>query len=67
MEWFVDASDGGGGGSNPFANNPAYHWVRGFNPPSHYGLDYGANTGTKIPSSVSGRVVKSLVISIRWW
>ncbi len=59
MEWFVDASDGGGGGSNPFANNPAYHWVRGFNPPSHYGLDYGANTGTKIPSSVSGRVVKA--------
>ncbi|MGO1988470.1 phage tail tape measure protein, partial [Mammaliicoccus vitulinus] len=59
MEWFVDESDGGGGGSNPFANNPAYHWVRGFNPPSHYGLDYGANTGTKIPSSVSGRVVKA--------
>lgn len=59
MEWFVDASDGGGGGSNPFANNPAYHWVRGFNPPSHYGLDYGANTDTKIPSSVSGRVVKA--------
>ncbi|MFI3377673.1 peptidoglycan DD-metalloendopeptidase family protein [Mammaliicoccus sciuri] len=59
MEWFVDASDGGGCGSNPFANNPAYHWVRGFNPPSHYGLDYGANTGTKIPSSVSGRVVKA--------
>lgn len=59
MEWFTDASDGGGGGSNPFANNPAYHWVRGFNPPTHYGLDYGANTGTKIPSSVAGRVVKS--------
>lgn len=57
-EWFED-SFGGGGGYNPYANNPNFHWVRGWTPNGHAGIDYGANEGTPIPSPIDGKVIQS--------
>ncbi|MCJ1786290.1 phage tail tape measure protein [Staphylococcus warneri] len=55
--WFEEF--GGGGGYNPFADNPSYHWVRGWTPTGHAGIDYAASVGTKIPSPLDGTVIKS--------
>lgn len=56
--WLEDEFSGGGG-TNPFANNSAYKWVRGWSSSGHAGIDYAANVGTKIPSSIDGKVIKS--------
>lgn len=56
--WLEDEFSGGGG-TNPFANNSSYHWVRGWSPSGHAGIDYAASVGTKIPSSIDGKVIKS--------
>lgn len=56
--WLEDEFSGGGG-YNPFAKNSAYHWVRGWSPSGHAGIDYAASVGTKIPSPIDGKVIKS--------
>ena len=56
--WLEDEFSGGGG-YNPFSNNSAYHWVRGWSPSGHAGIDYAASVGTKIPSPIDGKVIKS--------
>ena len=56
--WLEDEFSGGGG-YNPFANNGAYNWVRGWTPSGHAGIDYAASVGTKIPSTIDGKVIKS--------
>ena len=56
--WLEDEFSGGGG-TNPFADNSSYHWVRGWSPSGHAGIDYAASVGTKIPSSIDGKVIKS--------
>lgn len=55
--WFEDF--GGGGGYNPYAGNSAFHFVRGWTPGGHAGIDYGAATGTPIPSPIDGKVIQS--------
>lgn len=56
--WLEDEFSGGGG-TNPFADNSSYKWVRGWSPSGHAGIDYAASVGTKIPSSIDGKVIKS--------
>ena len=57
-EWFED-SFGGGGGYNPYAKNSNFTFVRGWTPGGHAGIDYGAPTGTPIPSPIDGKVIQS--------
>ncbi|MBD1626545.1 hypothetical protein, partial [Staphylococcus aureus] len=49
--WFEEEFSGGGG-YNPYANNSKFQWVRGWTPNGHAGIDYGAATGTPIPSPI---------------
>ncbi|WP_278925341.1 phage tail tape measure protein [Staphylococcus auricularis] len=57
----LDEFLGSDGGYNPFANNPKFHFERGWSPNGHAGIDYSADVGTKIPSPLDGKVIKS------WW
>ncbi|ASE37793.1 peptidoglycan DD-metalloendopeptidase family protein [Staphylococcus pettenkoferi] len=61
ISFISDALDdfGGGEGSNPFAGNKNFHWVRGWSPSGHAGIDYSANIGTRIPSTINGKVIKA--------
>lgn len=56
--WFEEEFSGGGG-YNPYANNSKFQWVRGWTPNGHAGIDYGAATGTPIPSPIDGKVIQS--------
>lgn len=56
--WFEEEFSGGGG-YNPYANNSKFQWVRGWTPGGHAGIDYGAATGTPIPSPIDGKVIQS--------
>lgn len=56
--WFEEEFSGGGG-YNPYANNSKFQWVRGWIPNGHAGIDYGAATGTPIPSPIDGKVIQS--------
>ncbi|QXN77163.1 phage tail tape measure protein [Staphylococcus haemolyticus] len=46
--WLEDEFSGGGG-YNPYTKAP-FHMTRGWTPSGHAGIDYGAPTGTPIPS-----------------
>lgn len=56
--WFEEEFSSGGG-YNPYANNSKFQWVRGWTPNGHAGIDYGAATGTPIPSPIDGKVIQS--------
>lgn len=55
--WLEDEFSGGGG-YNPYTKAP-FQWVRGWSAGGHAGIDYGAQTGTPIPSPIDGKVIKS--------
>lgn len=57
-EMLEEASTPEGGGYNPFASwtkTPGRGWAAG----GHAGIDYAMPTGTKIPSPLSGKVIKA--------
>lgn len=56
-DWFEE-SFGSGGGYNPYTKAP-FHMTRGWTPNGHAGIDYGAPTGTPIPSPIDGKVIQS--------
>lgn len=55
--WLEDEFSGGGG-YNPYTKAP-FHMTRGWTPSGHAGIDYGAPTGTPIPSPIDGKVIQS--------
>ncbi|WP_053025860.1 peptidoglycan DD-metalloendopeptidase family protein [Staphylococcus haemolyticus] len=55
--WLEDEFSGGGG-YNPYTKSP-FHMTRGWTPSGHAGIDYGAPTGTPIPSPIDGKVIQS--------
>lgn len=55
--WLEDEFSGGGG-YNPYTKGP-FHMTRGWTPSGHAGIDYGAPTGTPIPSPIDGKVIQS--------
>ncbi|OFV21577.1 peptidoglycan DD-metalloendopeptidase family protein [Staphylococcus sp. HMSC14C01] len=55
--WLEDEFSGGGG-YNPYTKSP-FHMTRGWTPSGHAGIDYGAPTGTPIPSPIGGKVIQS--------
>lgn len=55
--WLEDEFSGGGG-YNPYTKAP-FRMTRGWTSSGHAGIDYGAPTGTPIPSPIDGKVIQS--------
>ncbi|MDK7928841.1 phage tail tape measure protein [Staphylococcus hominis] len=58
IDGWLEDEFGGGGGYNPYTKAP-FHMTRGWTPSGHAGIDYGAPTGTPIPSPIDGKVIQS--------
>lgn len=58
IDGWLEDEFGGDGGYNPYTKAP-FHMTRGWTPSGHAGIDYGAPTGTPIPSPIDGKVIQS--------